>query len=350
MISSIVESKSAPSLQRFLSPQTSGEDPPRVMGLFEVLRTLKWASQDERIKGIFADFGSLHQPSSVPSSPLGLAQVEELVQAIHEFNLAKREQLGSENCRPSIAWADSFSSQSSFMLASAFEELYLQPSGSIPLTGLSASIPFFNKLIKWLGINVYAEARREYKSMISTFTQSETLPPAQLKNEAELIGELNRGLCHAIGVSRYPNLDPEDAAEKVAEMSQRGPIPASEALKEGLITGMAFKRDILKGLREDNEKEKKLKDGEEPLSKDSKMEAANKEKEKDSLQLSLEQETSGQNFKVSRNHASCLDKTQFELCSLGSDSDFRSSLSISTTLSPPVSDFRSLLQYQQISS
>lgn len=275
------------------------------MELFEVLRTLKWASQDPRIKGIFADFGSLHQPSSITGSPLGLAQVEELVQAIHEFNLAKREQLGgtgvptSSNSivRPSIAWADSFSSQSQFMLASAFEELYLQPSGSIPLTGLSTSIPFFKNLLGWLGVKVYAEARREYKSMISTFTQSESLPKEQLKNEAELIGELNRGLCHAIGVSRYPELKPEEAVEKIVALSQKGPIPASEAVREGLITGMAFKRDVLKGLREGNDREKKLKEGDE-VEKNI-VEGEKKEEKKDALTLSLEKEKSGRDFKVS---------------------------------------------------
>lgn len=113
-----------------------------------MLRTLKYAAEDERVKGIFGLFGDLHSPSNVPSNPLGLAQCEELVQAIMEFNVAKRAQLG-QDARPSIAWADSFHSQSQFMLASAFEELYVQRSGSIPLTGLSASIPFFGGLAKW---------------------------------------------------------------------------------------------------------------------------------------------------------------------------------------------------------
>jgi len=143
--------------------------------------------------------------------------------------------------------------------------------------------------------------------MISTFTQSESLPPAQLKNEAELLGELNRGLCHAIGVSRYPNLEPEAAADKVAELSTRGPIPASEAVKEGLITGVAFKREIFKSLKDNNKKEKELKEGsDEKGNANEKKEAESKvgeekkpEELKEETPESSEKKESARDFKVS---------------------------------------------------
>lgn len=80
--SAIVESRGPPSLNALLAAPSAGEDAPRVMELFEVIRGLKWAQRDERIKGIFADFSSLHVPASVAPEPLGLAQIEELVQAI----------------------------------------------------------------------------------------------------------------------------------------------------------------------------------------------------------------------------------------------------------------------------
>ncbi|UZJ52074.1 hypothetical protein CBS101457_001394 [Exobasidium rhododendri] len=291
---SIVEAKQNPGLAALLSSPSAGEDlPPKVMDLFEVCRALKWATRDERIKGIFADFGGLHIPTSVSSEALGMAQLEELVEAIHEFKLGKKQQyylkqavpeeellaiteggeMSSEKAEATakeiseklekaekdspppptttIAWADSFDSQGSYLLASAFDQVYLQPSGEVPLTGVAMQIPFVKRALDWIGIKVYAEARREFKSMISTFTESEGLPPAQLQDEARLLGELSRGLAHAIGVNRFPEMDPEKAADRVTELTKRGPFSAKDAVKEGLITGIKYKSEVLKELGEE---------------------------------------------------------------------------------------------------
>ncbi|CBQ73966.1 related to Signal peptide peptidase [Sporisorium reilianum SRZ2] len=244
---SIVESRGPPSVSALINAPAAGEEAPRVMEMFEVIRALKWAQADERIKGIFADFSGLHLPSSVTPNRLGLAQIEELMQAIHEFKLAKKQQHG-ESARPSIAWADTFNSQGSFLLASAFDELWMQPAGSVPLTGLGAQIPFFKKVLDYFGIRVLAEARREYKSMISTFSREDSLPAPQIQNEAELLGELNRGLVHAVAVNRYPDQDPDVVSRKVEAWMKDGPFSTREAKELGLINGAAFKRDIIKRL------------------------------------------------------------------------------------------------------
>lgn len=244
---SIVESRGPPSVSALINAPAAGEEAPRVMEMFEVIRALKWAQADDRIKGILADFSGLHLPSSVTPNRLGLAQIEELMQAIHEFKIAKKQQHG-DKARPSIAWADTFNSQGSFLLASAFDELWMQPAGSIPLTGLSAQIPFFKKVLDYFGIRVLAEARREYKSMISTFSREDSLTAPQIHNEAELLGELNRGLVHAIAVNRFPDEDPELTSSKVEAWMKQGPFSTREATQLGLINGAAFKRDIIKRL------------------------------------------------------------------------------------------------------
>lgn len=355
----IVEAKTAPSLTALLNSPSAGEDMPRVMELFELSRALRHAAKDARIKGIFADFSSIHIPSSVTPEPLGMAQMEELVEAIHDFRLSKREEhylkrgiskigdsssieelvkaaedseSGKEKAAQieaatgidsahvkkvasaaqqavetmdikgedlkkkmkamtagadsqdvskegkadaltepnhdshdspnnaaddddapvtTIAWADSFESQGSFLLASAFDHVYLQPSGSVPLMGVRFQLPFFKRALDWLGINVYAEARREFKSMISQFTQADGLPPAQIEDESRLLGELGRSLSYTIGINRFPHLHPDEAADKVMELSRQGPFAAKEAAEAGLITGIKYKRDVIKMLGEE---------------------------------------------------------------------------------------------------
>lgn len=86
---------------------------------------------------------------------------------------------------------------------------------------------------------------------ISTFTQNESLPPAQLENEAQLLGELSRSLAYAIGVNRFPDMDPNEAADKVAELTKQGPFSAKEAAELGLITGVRYKREVVRMFGED---------------------------------------------------------------------------------------------------
>jgi signal peptide peptidase SppA len=184
------------------------------------------------------------------SKEMSPSKIEETSKELNE-RLAKAQKEVPPPPPTTIAWADSFDSQGSYLFASAFDQVYLQPSGEVPLTGVAMQIPFVKRALDWLGVEVYAEARREFKSMISTFTESDGLPPAQLEDEARLLGELSRSLAHAIGVNRFPKMDPTDAADLVSEMSKRGPFSAKDAVKEGLITGVKYKSEVLKELGED---------------------------------------------------------------------------------------------------
>lgn len=78
----------------------------------------------------------------------------------------------------------------------------MQPSGDVPLVGVSSQIPFFRRLIDWLGIKVQAEAREEYKSFIAQYT-SERLSEPQTKNQEELINSLNDLMLARIGRNRF---------------------------------------------------------------------------------------------------------------------------------------------------
>lgn len=57
---------------------------------------------------------------------LGLAQIEELGDAIEDLNKFKIERLGAQNWR-SVAFTDTFDSQAQYTLASHFNEVFLLP-------------------------------------------------------------------------------------------------------------------------------------------------------------------------------------------------------------------------------
>ena len=54
---------------------------------------------------------------TVPSYNLGLAQLEEIQDALLELRRTKQERLGKENWR-TVAWTDSFTSQGQYLFAS----------------------------------------------------------------------------------------------------------------------------------------------------------------------------------------------------------------------------------------
>lgn len=117
----------------------------------------------------------------------------------------------------------------------------MQPSGSIPLVGLSSTVPFFKTLLGRFGIQVRAEARKEYKSMVSPFTETE-LPPPQKQNLFDLLKGLNAQILADIAKSRARALG-SDPVEKLNHLIQIGPFMGSEAKDEGLVDGLVYKRD-----------------------------------------------------------------------------------------------------------
>ncbi|CAO1626134.1 unnamed protein product [Jaminaea pallidilutea] len=262
---SIVEVRGPPSLSYLLSKPSAGEDPPRVMELIEAVQAIRTAAVLPEIRGIFADFSTLNWPSAVQNEGLGLAQIEELMAAIKDFREAKDELSTSANpiagedgatqrhdntnALPStVAFADTFLTQSSYLLATAFERIYLQPSGSVPLTGVAAQLPFFAGLLDKLGIRIRAKARSQYKSMISTFTEREGLTEPQAQNEAQLLGDLNHAIASTIGENRLPEMDSRQSTKCITKWMQLGPWDAKKAKEFRLVDDLQYRQDVVKML------------------------------------------------------------------------------------------------------
>ncbi|WFD19467.1 hypothetical protein MCAP1_001697 [Malassezia caprae] len=230
----VVETKQPESLQSLLAQASSKEAPP-VLELREAIRAIHTAKQDPRIRGIVANLSGINLPAMIPRTPLTLAQVEELMHALKEFQVAKKAQF-KDDAPATVAWTDTFDRQTSYLLASTFERVYMQPTGMVPLVGMEAHVPFVRRLLAWLGVRVHSETRKELKSMTSTFVHDE-LPPAQLANYAELLGDMQRHFARYLGQNRYKRDGLEAATDRAAALMHDGPYSAREALDAGLIDG-----------------------------------------------------------------------------------------------------------------
>ena len=230
----VVETKQPESLQSLLAQASSKESPP-VLELREAIRAIHAAKQDPRIRGIVANLSGINLPSMIPRTPLTLAQVEELIHALKEFQVAKKAQF-KDDAPSTVAWTDTFDRQTSYLLASTFERVYMQPTGTVPLVGMEAHVPFVRRLLSWLGVRVHSETRKELKSMTSTFVHDE-LPAAQLANYAEMLGDMQRHFARYLGQNRFKRDGLEAATDRAAALMHEGPYSAREALDVGLIDG-----------------------------------------------------------------------------------------------------------------
>ena len=98
--------------------------------LRDVLDAIETASSDPRVKVLLARVGE---------DELGLGRIQELRDAIAAFRARGKF---------ALAFADSFGEfgpgTRPYYLATAFNEIWLQPMGNVGLTGLYAEVPFFS--------------------------------------------------------------------------------------------------------------------------------------------------------------------------------------------------------------
>lgn len=238
-------------LSMLLGSSGEGSDPPRVMTLYDAVRTLQYIQADDRIIGLIADMSSTNAPTVSQNIPLGLAQIEELQEALNELKAEKERRLGAGKFK-TIAFTETFKSQAEYAMASGFDKIYCQPSGEIPLVGINSTVTFYSRLLNWLGIKVHAEARTDYKSMVAPYTQEQFTTP-QAENHSELLEDLNRNMLSLIAMNRFrnelsqPPRDPKEMGELTEKMklySKKGPLMAHEAIEMGLISGTTYKEEL----------------------------------------------------------------------------------------------------------
>ena len=184
-----------------------------------VVEALEAAGEDPRIEGLVARLGI---------GELGIAQVQELRQAVGEFR---------ETGKFAIAFAESFGEGGNgtlhYYLASAFGEVWLQPTGGFDVTGLALETPFLREALDKIGIVPRLDQREEYKGVMNTFTDRE-LPAPQRQNLQQLLdswlGQIVRDIAAARGS--------EDGAVQAAIDS--APHPATAALEQGLVDRLGY--------------------------------------------------------------------------------------------------------------
>ncbi|PQM49419.1 Protease 4 [Mycobacterium talmoniae] len=117
--------------------------------------------------------------------------VQELREAIAAFTAAK----------PSVAWAETYPGTLSYYLASAFGEVWMQPSGTVGLIGFATNAMFLRTALQKVGIEAQFVARGEYKSAANLFTQ-DSYTDAHREADTALVESLHAQVRQAVADSR----------------------------------------------------------------------------------------------------------------------------------------------------
>jgi protease-4 len=201
----------------------------REQTLRDFLDALERAGDDPRVKGLYARLGE---------DKLGLATCQEVRDAIRDFRAKGKF---------AIVFTDGFGEfgpgTRPYYLATAFDEIWLQPLGSVGLIGLHADLPFFRGALDRLGILPSFAHREQYKSAMNTLTETAMTPPQREEVEDLLratSGQIVSGIAGARKLSEA----------EIARLIDRGPFVADEAKAAGLVDRIGYRDEAIAKAKE----------------------------------------------------------------------------------------------------
>ena len=130
------------------------------LSLLQVLRSVKAAESDERIKGIYLRLNG--------TGAIDIAAIEELRTTLEEFK---------QSGKFIVSFNEGYS-QASYYLASVANKIYLQPEGSMSWQGLSSTLIFYTGLFDKLDISVdiFRPTACKYKSAVEPYFLKQMSP------------------------------------------------------------------------------------------------------------------------------------------------------------------------------
>jgi protease-4 len=199
---------------------------PSLRGVVEALRR---AAGDDQVVGLVAHVGA-KQPT--------LAQSNELRAAVAAFR---------STGRPTVCWSETYGEMGpgnvGYHLASAFDEVWVQPSGDVGLVGVTAQAVFLRDTLDKLGVQPQISQRHEYKSAAETFLRS-SMSDANREMVTRLVDSAMDTLVRDVASGR--GLD--EAA--VREAIDAAPLSAEEAVARKLVDRVGYRDEVYAELNE----------------------------------------------------------------------------------------------------
>ncbi len=191
--------------------------------LRDVVDAIDRGASDDRVVGMIARVGA---------APMPMAQIQEIRDAVMRFRAHKKF---------AVAYSETFGEfgpgNGAYYLATAFDQIYLQPSGDVGLTGLIMESPFIRGTLNKLGMSFHGDHRYEYKAALNFYTESKYTPAHNEEMTAILnswFGQMKDGICAARQI----------APDKFQSVVDSGPYLGKEAVDAKLVDGIAYRDEV----------------------------------------------------------------------------------------------------------
>jgi protease-4 len=144
--------------------------PETTLGLNDILKAIKNAADDPKIKGIYIESENI---------PAGIATVEEIRNALLKFK---------ESGKFIISYSNVYS-QKSYYLATVADKVMLNPEGAVEWVGLRSEILFFKNALEKLGVEVQILRHGKFKSAVEPF-MNESMSEANREQTITYLGSI----------------------------------------------------------------------------------------------------------------------------------------------------------------
>ena len=178
------------------------------------------AGRDDRVKGLLLRLGT---------GEIGMGQAQELRDAMRAFR---------ERGKAVLCFAEDFGEGGNgtlrYDLAAGCDEIWMQPSGEVGLTGFTLETPFVKETLDKLGILAQMDHREDYKGAVNTLT-SASMPAPQRENMQRLVDSWLTQVTADIAEGR--KID----STEVQGLVDRGPFLADQAVALKLVDKLGYR-------------------------------------------------------------------------------------------------------------
>ncbi|HET9817925.1 MAG TPA: signal peptide peptidase SppA [Rhodanobacteraceae bacterium] len=222
----LVEQYSIDPVQRAIARAT--DQSPGQVQVRDLVAAIDHAAHDSRITRILLDPSDMHFG--------GMGALEEVASALDRFRAAGK---------PVVAWGTHLG-QMQYLLAAHANQVFLDPAGSISITGLSDYRSYFKDLLDKLGISAHLFRVGEYKSAAEPFILDQPSAAALAADRYWMGGLWNTWLGE---VGKLRHIDPATLSRQIdnlpTEIPAAGGDVAQLALKLHWVDGLATREDIV---------------------------------------------------------------------------------------------------------
>ncbi|HFQ5379016.1 TPA: signal peptide peptidase SppA [Vibrio vulnificus] len=210
-----------------------GEEIPKENVLFDVVDTIRYAKDDEKITGLVLSLRDMPETN--------LTKLRYVAKALNEFKASGKP----------IYAIGAFYNQSQYYLASYADKIYLAPDGGVILKGYSAFNLYYKTLLEKLDVTTHVFRVGTYKSAIEPFVRDD-MSPAAKESATRWLTQLWGAFVDDVANNR--NIDPKTLNPSMEEFlsqlkSVNGDL-AALSIKLGLVDELATRQQLRTQLAE----------------------------------------------------------------------------------------------------